>query len=133
KLVDFHTKAMLAAATGPQDSYAALRTDWQGKVKADAELAAATSGSRTGLDAVKADIGRALAVLPPDLTRDFRAAMDLTGAGDHPAFVKALWKLSAYVTAGPHVAGSGPSAHGQIAPGTNTRPSAAKSLYPNNP
>ena len=133
RLIDFHAAQMLAAAAGPQDSYAALRTDWQGKVKSDPELSAATSGARTGLDAVKADIGRALAILPPDLTRDFRAAMDLTGAGDHPAFVKAMWKLSAYITEGTHVAGTGPSAHGQTAPGAATRPSAAKALYPNNP
>ena len=77
--------------------------------------------------------GDRLPSAPAQVRLEFSGAMDLTGAGDHPAFVKALWKLSAYITEGSHVAGSGPSAHGQTAPGAATRPSAAKALYPNNP
>jgi hypothetical protein len=39
--------------------------------------------------------------------------MNLTGAGDHPAFVKAFNKLAAFVTEGSHVTGKGPSDLGQ--------------------
>ena len=57
----------------------------------------------------------------------------LTGAGDHPAFVKAFNKLAAFVTEGSHVSGKGPSDLGQQKPGAPTKPSAAQALYPNLP
>jgi hypothetical protein len=123
---------MIAAAKAPADTYEATRTEWQAKVKSDPDLAKAVNGDKTGLDAVKLDIGRALNALnDPTLAADFKSAMDLTGAGDHPAFVKALWRLSSFVTEGKHVNGSGPSVHGQRAPGDTGRPSAAAALYPN--
>ncbi len=121
---------MIDAAKGPAADYEALRTDWQSKTKSDPDMSAAVSGGKTGLDAVKLDIGRALNTLDPKLTSDFKAAMDLTGAGDHPAFVKALWRLSQFVTEGKHVAGSGPSTQGQKAPDAKPR-SVASAMYPN--
>jgi hypothetical protein len=123
---------MIAAAKAPADTYEATRTEWQAKVKSDPDLAKAVNGDKTGLDAVKLDIGRALNALnDPTLAADFKSAMDLTGAGDHPAFVKALWRLSSFVTEGKHVNGSGPSVHGQRAPGGTGRPTPAAALYPN--
>lgn len=133
QLFDFHVKALQDAAKAPTDAVETMRKDWVAKVNADAEMAKATSGGKTGLDAVKYDIGRALTNLDPTLAGEFKQAMDLTGAGDHPAFVKAMWKLSQLVTEGKHVAGGNPSPAGQVAPGASTRPSAAKSLYPNLP
>lgn len=124
RLVDFHTQAMLSAAKAPQETHDAMRNDWRNKVQTDPEM-----GHR--LDTVKTDIGRALSHLDPALAKDFKSAMDLTGAGDHPAFVKAMWKLSQFITEGKHVAGSGPSPLGQKPPGDRGRPSAAHSLYPN--
>lgn len=132
KLVDMQIQRELVLAKNPENAVAAMRTDWQGKVKADPELAKATSGSLSGLDAVKADIGRALNVLPADLRGELREAFNLTGAGDHPAVIKALYKLSSYVTEGSHVGGKGPSELGQKKPGEGP-PSAAKALYPNLP
>ena len=127
KLVDAQVKLQSAA----NEAYNELRTDWRNKTQADADLKAATSGDKTGLDAVKLDIGKALdAIGDPSLVKDFRAAMDLTGAGDHPAFVKALWRLAQFATEGKHVAGGGPSPGGQRAPDAKPA-SAAKALYPN--
>lgn len=126
KLVTFHTEQLLAAAKGPQDAYAATRTEWQTKTQADTEM------KSYGFDKVKTDIGRALDSLgAPDLVKDFKAAMDITGAGDHPAFVKAMWKLSQFVGEGKHVSGAGPSRAGQIAPGKSEKPDLAHALYPN--
>lgn len=125
KLVDVQIAREIAAAKGPADAYAATRAEWQTAVKADPEISAA------GLDKVKTDIGRVIATLPPDLAVDFRKAMDITGAGDHPAMVKALWKLSSLVTEGAHVSGKGPSPQGQRAPGSTDKPTPAKALYPN--
>ena len=123
---------MIEAAKAPESTYTAMRTDWQAKVQSDPELAKAVNGDKTGLDAVKLDISRALNSLgDAALVADFKAAMDLTGAGDHPAFVKALWKLSSFITEGKHVSGGGPSVHGQRPLGQSERPSAASALYPN--
>lgn len=132
KLVAFHASQMIEAAKAPQATYEATRTEWQTAVKSDPELTAAVSGGKTGLEAVKLDISRALNGLgDAKLASEFKAAMDLTGAGDHPAFVKTLWKLASFVTEGTNVPGGGPSPHGQRAPGSAERPSAAAALYPN--
>lgn len=133
KLFDYHVKALQAAAKAPTDTVETMRADWRTKVTADSEIKAAVNGDKTGIDAVKLDIGRALTHLPEALRSEFKDAMDLTGAGDHPAFVKAIWALSKLVTEGKHVSGAGPSPHGQIAPGASAKPSAAKSLFPNLP
>lgn len=131
KLVDVQIARELAIAKGPQDAYEATRKDWQAKTNADPELSKAVSGGKTGLEAVKLDIGRAINALGDEgLIKEFKTAMDITGAGDHPAFVKAFWKLSQLVGEGKHVAGAGPSPKGQEAPGTKP-PSPAKALYPN--
>jgi hypothetical protein len=133
KLFDFHTKALQDAAKAPTDTMNTMRADWRTKVSADPELAKAVNGDKTGLDAVKLDIGRALTHLPANEAADFRAAMDLTGAGDHPAFVKAFWKLSQLITEGRHVNGANPSPLGQKPPGEAAKPSGAKALFPNLP
>jgi hypothetical protein len=133
KLMDFHTKQMIDAAKAPESTYATMRSDWQAKTQSDPDLKAAVSDNKTGLEAVKLDIGKALNALgEPGLIKDFKDAMDLTGAGDHPAMIKTLWKLSAFITEGKHVAGTGPSPHGQTPPGAKP-PSGAKAMYPNLP
>lgn len=124
QLVDFYTKQSQAAVDRPHQEYAATRKAWQDEVKADPDI-----GPKLG--EVKATIGRALAGLgDPKLTSDFRQAMDLTGAGDHPAFIKAFYKLAQKATEGRPVNGSGPSPGGQ---GTQNRPTAAQALFPNLP
>lgn len=130
-LVDFHSKQMIDAAKAPAAAYEATRTTWKAEVDADPDIKAATLDGKTGLDAVKIGIAKTLnAIGDPKLTADFKAAMDLTGAGDNPAFIKAMWKLSSLITEGKHVAGAAPSPHGQKPPGTD-KPSAAKAMYPN--
>jgi hypothetical protein len=132
KLVGFHTAQMIEAAKAPAATYEATRTAWQAQVRADPDLAKAVNGDKTGLDAVKLDIGRALtAIGDPVLAGEFKSAMDLTGAGDHPAFVKTLWKLAQFATEGKHVTGTNPSPHGQQAPGTQAKPTPAAAMYPN--
>ena len=133
KLVDLQIARDIEAAKAPTTAVETMRADWRSKVAADTELKAAVNGDKTGLDAVKLDIGRALTHLPPAEAAEFKSAMDLTGAGDHPAFVKAIWKLSQLVTEGKHVTGGNPSPLGQRAPGAADKPSAAKSMFPNLP
>jgi len=133
RLVDLQTAREIELAKAPTNAVETMRSDWRAKVTADPELAKAVNGDKTGLDAVKLDIGRAITHLPPAEAAEFKAAMDLTGVGDHPAFVKAFWKLSQLITEGKHVNGSNPSPAGQTAPGAASRPTAAKSLFPNLP
>lgn len=134
KLVSLQVERDIAAASGPQSAYETLRKDWQGKTLADTDISAYTNGDKSGIDAVKIDIGRALNVIgDPALVSDFRAAMDLTGAGDHPAFVKALWRLAQHIGEGKPVSGKGPSPLGQKDPAKPSTPSAAQALYPNLP
>lgn len=132
RLVQFHSEQMIAAAKGPEATYTAMRTDWQAKIKSDPDLAKAVNGDKTGLDAVKLDIGRALnAMGDATLANEFKEAMNLTGAGDHPAFVKTMWKLASFVTEGKHVAGISPSPHGQTDPSKAKPATGAHALYPN--
>jgi hypothetical protein len=106
-----------------------MREGWREATAKDPDM-----GSK--LDAVKADIGRmkdALFANDANLRREFEKAMDLTGAGDHPAIVKAWWRASEAFREGSHVGGTSPSAHGQKAPGTPARPSLAQAMYPTLP
>jgi hypothetical protein len=101
-----------------------MRESWRKEVLADKDM-----GGK--LDDVKATIGRAKNQLPSDVRDAFNRAMDETGIGDHPAFVKAFWKLSELVSEGKPVSGNGPSTHGQSTNGKATRPTLASAMYPN--
>jgi len=132
KLAGFHIKQLQAATKGPQEAYLATRKDWQSKVLNDPQIKGATSGGKAGIEAVQYDIGRALSTLnDPALVQEFRQAMDITGAGDNPAFVKAFWRLSQRIAEGQYVTPGSPSPAGQTEPGRDHRPSIASALYPN--
>ena len=64
------------------------------------------------------------------LASDFREAMDISGIGNHPAFIRVLSKFAERLTEGSHVAGNGPSKAGQSAP-AQAPPSAAAAMWPN--
>jgi len=89
-----------------------------------------------GAASAKAEIGKALNAVfaHPDGTpnataiAEFRSAMDMTGAGDNPAFVKAFYRMAKTFNEGKPVTGAGPSPEGQRPPGG--RPSAAAAMYP---
>jgi hypothetical protein len=125
KLVDFYSDKVTKLATAPYDAYREMRTGWQNEVKAE-------YGAK--LPEVKATIGRAIEALgDSSLQAGFRQAMDLTGAGDNPGFVKAFYKWSQMVTEGRPVNATTPSPLGQRAPGDSAKPSAAQALYPDLP
>lgn len=127
KLMDVYAKKSLEAANAPYEAYKTLREGWQKQVVANPELG---DGVKVKAE-VKATIGKALDSLnDPALATSFKEAMDLTGAGDHPAFVAAFYKLAQAVVEGGHVAGNGPSKHGQTSTGKAERPSLAEAMYP---
>lgn len=126
RLVDFYAETAKEAAEAPFKVWQETQEKWVNDIKADPEI-----GSK--LDNVKVTIAKAIDGMgDAKLASDFRAAMDYTGAGNNPAFVKALYKLSLQLTEGSHVPGMNPSPFGQKAPDA-APPSAAKALYPNLP
>jgi hypothetical protein len=135
RLIDLQVARELESAKAPKATYDALRSDWRTATTTHPDISGFVdrASGKTGIDGVKANIGRALTALgDPALATGFREAMDLTGAGDNPFFVRAFNKLSAFVVEGSAVRGNGPSSHSQRAPGARP-PSAAQALYPGLP
>ena len=92
KLVDFYVAKTTESQNEPFRFWQETQENWVKEVKADPEL-----GHR--LDQVKTTISRAIDSLnDPKLAQAFREAMDYTGAGNNPAFIKAFYKLSQKLT-----------------------------------
>ena len=124
-LVDFYTAKTSEAVNEPYKFWQETQEKWVKEVKSDPQL-----GPR--LDEVKTTISKAIDGMgDPKLAQSFREAMDYTGAGNNPAFIRTFWKLAQMVTEGQHVSGNGPSAAGQRRQGET--PSAARAMYPNLP
>jgi len=125
QLVDFYTTKTSESANQPYQVWQDMQEQWIKEVKTDPVL-----GPK--LNEVKTTISRAIDGLnDPKLAQSFREAMDFTGAGNNPAFIRAFYKLAQMVTEGGHVAGTGPSPQGQRRQGET--PSAARAMYPNLP
>lgn len=130
RLVDFYAKHALASEKERMDTWLATRTEWRESMKSDETL-----GKLTGKDGnfgpdspLVSTINRAMDGLQnPKLVSDFKAAMDMTGAGDNPAFVRVLYALASKVTEGTSYAAGGP------VKGNSSRPTAAAAMYPNLP
>lgn len=133
KLMDFHAAELAKVAKAPETAIETQRQKWVTETLADPEIKAYSLDGKQGIDAVKIDIGRAKSVMSPAVRDAFDTAMNTTGIGNNPAFVKALWQMAQHITEGKHVAGGNPSRFGQTAPGQGDRPTAAKAMYPNNP
>lgn len=126
KLVDFYAQTSKDANEAPYKQYEEMRNGWRSEVLKDPAL-----GDGTNLRAeVKATIGRAIDSLPADVARDFRAAMDLTGAGDNPAFIRAFYNLAQRLGEGTSVKAGAPA---PVRPPGAAPKSAASALYPNLP
>jgi hypothetical protein len=124
-MIDFHVAQLTAAAEAPAKAYNEMRDGWKTAAQADPDI-----GPKAA--AIKENIGRAYDTLgDPKLVADFKEAMNLTGVGDHPAFIKVLNKWATQVTEGRNVRAGGPSEHGQNAKGQNERPNVAQGMYPN--
>ena len=125
KLFSFYTTEALKNFDAPFEKYQEIRTGWRNDILADRTIA----DGKDLLPEAKASIGRAIDGLGPDLAAKFREAMDFTGAGDNPAFVRAILSWANLSTEGRPVKGAGPSAEGQK--GKAEPISAAHALYPN--
>jgi hypothetical protein len=120
KLIDLYAKNGLEAAQAPYKAWADTQKQWSDEIS-----------TRFGdkADGVRGDINSAInTVLPPSLAKNFRAALDLTGAGTNPDVVEALSVLLRPHYEGKPVPGGKPSAEGQRAPGAGP-PSLADAMY----
>lgn len=117
KVMNLGFERDLAAQKAQSNAIEQMKSEWGDQLKTDK-----TIGGK--LDVVKADIGKALSTLDPTTKANFQTAMDATGVGNHPAFVKAIYELAQKVNEGKHVGGNPPAAMQM-----NGRPSAAQSMY----
>lgn len=123
KLIDFYSKLSAEAAEAPQRLVREQNEAWVNEIKADPQLGPKLAEVRSTVSKMLSSLG--------ELEAPFRQAMDYTGAGNNPAFIRALYKIAGQLTEGGMVRGGGPSAQGQ---GNQGRPaSAAAALYPNLP
>lgn len=127
ELVDFYIAHTKEAANAPFDLWRQTQEQWVKEVRNDPVL-----GPR--IPQVTQSISRMIDTVAGGNTKiaqDFRQAMDFTGAGNHPGFIRMFYEISKLITEGAHVSGKGPSPAGQRAPGQ--MPSAAQAMYPNLP
>ncbi len=125
RLIDMYVARTQEASGAAHQSYLNMRQDWVKEVMANPDL-----GPK--LNDVKATISRALDSLGnPTLVANFKQAMDITGAGDNPAFISTFYAMAQRLTEGKHVSGAGPSGSGQK---KGSGPvDAASALFPNLP
>lgn len=125
KLIDFATKNQISTESAGQTAYNAMREGWRSEVLKDTTLS-------TGTDLkpeVKQSIGRAIDSLGTELGPQFRQILDISGLGDNPTVVKAMYEMSKFVTEGRPVVGGGPAKTGQQAPDAKP-PSIASAMFP---
>jgi hypothetical protein len=105
-LIDFYANIAKETMEAPFKAYQEIRANWVKEVISDPTL----GNGKDGLsNETRAAIGRVKDVLSADLRSKFEEAMDLTGAGDNPAFVRAMLEFSKRLTEGTPVKAGNPS------------------------
>lgn len=126
-LVDFYGEAISKVAAAPVEAYKTLTAEWRTAAESHPDL----RGKLGPGQEINVRISKALdGIGDPKLASEFRSIMDLTGAGNHPAFIRVLDRFAQKVTEGTHVAGNGPSKDSQSAR-PQAAPSAAAAMWPN--
>jgi hypothetical protein len=130
KLVSFYSENALTTSKGALESMQNTRREWVEGMKSDPALSklVGKDGGFGPDSRLMTTINQALDGLQnPKLVSDFRAAADLTGAGDNPAIVRVIYALASMVTEGnQHVVGN--PVNSKQGPKT-----AASAIYPNLP
>lgn len=121
KLVDFHLGETSKATQALQQSWTTTQEGWIAEVKADKEV-----GNLEQVRTVIAKVMNNREFTDPK----FEEALAFTGAGNHPAVVRTIFRWAQALSEGGPVAGS-PGA-GRNANGT-LRPSPAEAMYPGGP
>lgn len=118
-LLDLYADVTKKGRDAATEAWNAVNKQWEQQTLADKDIGGAK------WDAAKATIAKAIDSLGPDLAASVREALDVTGAGNHPAIVKAMHKWASQITEGGHIGGQPPS---------GTAPKSVKeAFYPNSP
>jgi hypothetical protein len=118
KLLDLYADVTKKGREAATEAWNTVNKQWADKTLADPDIGGAK------WPAAKATIAKAIDSLGPDLAEGFRQALDVTGAGNHPAVTKALHAWAAQLTEGSHISGNPPG----------TAPKTVKeAFYPNSP
>lgn len=121
KLIELAEKSVNAQAEKLFSAWNEQQVSWQKEIKADPELGGAN------FDGMKQTVSKLLD--NPELSDpNLREALTFTGAGNHPAVVRSLYKYARVLTEGASTQGSPPSrnAEGGLA---NEPRNAAQSIY----
>lgn len=117
KLLDLYADVTKKGRDAATEAWNTVNKEWSDKTLADPEIGGAK------WEATKSTIAKAIDSLGPELAASVREALDVTGAGNHPAIVKAFHTFASKVTEGRHIGGNPP---GQT-------PSIKEAFYPNSP
>lgn len=118
KLVDYHVSQMQEAQDGPAKLWQETQEVWMDELRSDPVLGKGMENGTVG-----ASISKMLNTLPVAMSAAAREAFNYTGAGNHPAIVRAFYELSKKFSEPGHVSGNAPAQ-------SKARPSAANALYP---
>lgn len=122
KFVDMHANALKAAAEGPYKLFKDTQDAWVDELNSDPVL-----GPRVKSGEVGASINKMMNSLPVEQNKALREAMNFTGAGNHPAVVRAFFELSK------RFAEPSSSPSGNPAGGGKAKPTGAQAMYPDHP
>lgn len=109
KLVEFYAKQSMAQYEEGLAAAKKQNDDWRTEANSHPEL----KGKLAPGGEVVTRISRVIDSLGPELSKGFREAMDFTGVGNHPAFIRAFDKLAQRLSEGTSVTGGKPSPLGQ--------------------
>lgn len=130
KLVDMYRELTTEAFQAPYKAYQDTVAGWLKEAQDHPDL----RGKLGPGQEVNVRIAKLIDGFPDQkLASDFREAMDISGIGNHPAFIRAFDYVAKQLTEGGHVAGNGPGPGGQNRPGADARPGAAATMWPNLP
>lgn len=122
KLIDLHHAEVQKAVGEPSRVWNETLGKWESDVAADKTFGSGDKANPLKPEA-KAAIGKLIDAYGGN---DLREALIMTGAGSHPAMVRAFYQMAQKLVEGGHVAGNGPSP--QKPQGTG-----ASALYPDLP
>lgn len=123
EFIDYYAKRSGSAAEEGARLLKEQNDAWVSEIKADPEIGGKLDEVKTRVSKMLDGLGNA------KLATEFRQAMDYTGAGNNPAFIRVMNAIAKQLTEGSHIRGNSASPMGQSSRG-QAMPTAAKALYP---
>lgn len=118
-LLDLYADVTKKGRDAATEAWNTVNKQWSDATLADKEIGGAK------WDTTKSTIAKAIDALGTEHAAALREALDVTGAGNHPAVLKAMFKWASQVTEGGHIGGN--------PPGADAPKSVKEAFYPNSP